>query len=221
MIVRRRRQAGFTLVEMMVAMAAMGIIMTFAAFEFSSVINAHLFAVSHLSAEQQARIAMQKVAGISRAASVVDTGSDDPMSTPPPAVSEPSSTTGPRFVFTQVASLDPNDMTIQNGVPVPCYNNVQIYLQNTVGAVGGTVWEQADPHDQPCKGFDYSRMPLLIARNVADFEVTPVKNTNAYENGYRVDITIYGYDDRSIDSRAGASYHLESVITPIVFGAAQ
>jgi len=220
----RHKARGFTLVEMCVAMGVMGIVMTVAAMEFKTVVYTHLFETSHMSAEQQARVAMAKIAGISRQASVVDNQTVG--SNPTPAVTEPSSTAGPRFVFTQVACLgtDPKCLPVSGGVPAPCYNKVQLYLQNTVGAVGGTLWEQAEPFDAaggPCPSFDYSRMPLLIARNVEDFSVTPIpNNTNklGYQNGYRVDLTIYGYDDHSIDSRAGASYHLQTVITPIVFG---
>ncbi|HLZ09068.1 MAG TPA: hypothetical protein VKT80_10800, partial [Chloroflexota bacterium] len=65
----------------------------------------------------------------------------------------------------------------------------------------------------------------LIARNVSDFSVSPIEpcppgspNCTPYGQGYRIDISIFGYDDNKADKRAGALYHRSSVITPLTFG---
>jgi hypothetical protein len=209
-------------------MAAMGFVMTVAAMAFKTVVYEHMFAESHLTAEQQARLAMAKISGISRQASVVDS-SPQPNASQTPAIIEPFSTPGPRLVFTQVACLGTdatNCLPVVNGVPQPCYNIVKLYVvRDVLPSTGASLWEQADPVGAApggCPGFDYSHMPLLIARNVEDFQVAPIANSvDLYATGYRVDLTIYGYDDNKIDTRAGAAYHLQSVITPIVFGAAR
>ena len=216
----RQRVRGFTLVEMVVAMAVMGIVMTLAALEFKYVVEQHLFAESHLTAEQQARVAMAKVTGASRQASVVDS-TPVPGITSQPAFLEPASTPGPRLVFTQAAPLSP-DMPTQNGVPVPCYDKVQLYVLQPSLAEPGDLWEQADPYDpsKPCQT-DYSHMPLLVARNVQAFQVQPIAGADQFSTGYRIDITIFDAEDHRIDSRAGALYRLSSVVTPLVFGQAQ
>jgi prepilin-type N-terminal cleavage/methylation domain-containing protein len=214
----------FTLVEMVVAMAVMGIIMTLAALEFKYIVFSHLSAESHLTAEQQARVAMAKITGAAHQASVVDS-SPNPLATATPAIIEPVTTPGPRLVYTQAASLDPSAMPIQNGVPVPCYNQVQLYLDKAPGDTVGTLKELATPIGPSlgsCAGFDYSHMPLLLARNVQDFQVSPIaNNVDPYAAGYRIDLTIYDEEGHQIDQRAGALYTLSTVISPIVYGAAK
>ena len=216
MLIVRRKAQGFTLVEMMVAMAIMGIVMTLAALEFKYVVYGYLFNESHLTAEQQARVAMAKVTNVAHQASVPDSSPNPQASSTPVAILEPLSTPGARLAFTQVASLNPSDMPVVNGDPVPCYNVVQLYVDSFAGVPSvGKLWEQVDPLlGSDCAGFDYSHMPLLLSRNIQRFMVEPIQNGQ----GYRVDLTIYDGEDHAIDNRAGATYDLTSVITPIVSG---
>lgn len=212
---------GFTLVEMLVAMTVMAIVMSLAALAFKYVIFAHLFAESHLSSEEQARVAMAKVTGIARQASIVDDGSAL-VTPPPPPFSEPAATPGSRLAFTQAAAL-PTDMPTPGGRPVPCYNKVQIYFSEQNGAQTGELLEQIDPDvaASPCPNFDYSNMPRIVARNVQAFSVEPLAGAGAFATGYRIDISTMVATDNANDQRAGALYHLSSVISPLVFGAAQ
>jgi len=207
--------------EMLVAMAVMAIVMSLAALGFKYVIFAHLFAESHLSSEEQARVAMAKVTGIARQASIVDMGTSF-ATPPPPPFSEPAATPGTRLVFTQAAAL-PIDMPTPGGRPQPCYNKVQVYFSEQNGAQTGQLLEQIDPDvaGSPCANFDYSNMPRLVARNIQAFSVAPIAGADSYGNGYRVDISTMVATDNANDLRAGALYHLSSVISPLVFGAAQ
>jgi len=222
MLKHHRSQRGFSLVEMIVAMAVLGIVMSFAALEFKYVVYAHLFDESHLSVEQQARVTMAKIDVLSHQASVIDLGTDV-INSPPPAIIHPDATPGSTLEFTQVASLDPAALPTPNGYPQPCYNKVQIYLDDQNASGGpGRLLERVDPYAAPCPGYNYADMPRLIARNVQNFTVQQVKNSvDAYGQGYRVDLTIFNYDDNKIDQRAAATYHLSSVITPLVFGKTQ
>lgn len=216
----KKTRRAFTLVEMLVAMAVMTIVMSFAALEFKDVVSTYLSVGSHLSSEQQARLAMQKVSDALRQATVVD--SPDPNSTAKPgqAVREPQSTPGPRLVFTAAAQVDANMPLDANGRPTPCYNVVQIYWEPSSDSPPGNLFEQIDPNapqNGPCG--NYGPMPRLIARNVQSFVVQPGAG-QGFLQGYRVDVSIFDYDDNKLNSNAGALYHLSSVITPLVFGAA-
>jgi prepilin-type N-terminal cleavage/methylation domain-containing protein len=227
---RNSRRRAFTLVEMMVAMAVMGIVMSFAALEFRAVVFTYLDADSHLSAEQQARVALAKVNDLSRQASVVnDVSANAPM--PVPAIIEPASTAGPRLQFTKADSLDPNTMHLFNGAPEPCYDVVTITL-SPVSISGDPI---AQPHNLVAETAPYPFNPTdcptpandglrLIARNVQDFTVQQVEpcidtsKCSSFLQGYRIDISTFDYDDHASDEHAGALYHLSSVITPLTFG---
>ena len=217
----KKRRRAFTLVEMLVAMAVMGIVMSFAALEFKDVVYTYISVGSHLSSEQQARLAMAKVSDALRQASVVD--SPDPNSTGQPvqAVLEPTNTPGPRLVFTAAAEVDANMPLDGSGRPTPCYNKVQIYWEPSSESPPGNLFEQIDPVNpaDPCP-FNYAGMPRLVARNVQAFIVQPGRG-DGFAQGYRVDVSIFDYDDNKLNSNAGALYHLSSVITPLVFGAAR
>lgn len=232
---RNSRRRGFTLVEMLVAMAVMGIVMSFAAFEFRAVVFTYLNADSHLSAEQQARVAVAKVNDLAYQASVVD--NLDPSVSPAPAIIQPASTPGPTLEYTKAQCLDESCLATPSGVPDPCYDTVSIFL------VPDSALPNSDPLLQPhnlveeTAPFDPSRTECtagehsglrLIARNVADFTVgkaepCPPESTNCtvYGQGYRIDISIFDYDDHNANSNAGALYHLSSIITPLTFGAAK
>jgi prepilin-type N-terminal cleavage/methylation domain-containing protein len=223
--VRNSHRRAFTLVEMLVAMAVMGIVMSFAALEFKAVVFTYLDADSHLSAEQQARVAIAKVNDLSRQASVVNNAN------PTPAVVEPASTAGPTLQFTKVDSLDPKTMPFLDGAPDPCYDVVTITL-SPVSISGDPI---AQPHNLVAETVPYPFNPpacskpadagiRLIARNVQDFTVQPVETCtdtskcSGYLQGYRIDISTFDYDDHAADQHAGALYHLSSVITPLTFG---
>ena len=223
---RNSRRRAFTLVEMLVAMAVMGIVMSFAALEFKAVVFTYLNADSHLSAEQQARVAIAKVNDIAHEASVVD--DPNPEMSPLPPIIEPQSTAGPNFKFTIAQSLDPSSIPTPNGVPKACYDVVTISLApdsaapNPIAAPHNLV-EQIEPQDpsrsECTQGFTYGMR--LIARNVEDFTVQKAecKNGNCtYSQGYRIDLSIFDYDDNKADAHAGALYHLSSVIAPLTFG---
>jgi len=232
-MMRNSGSRAFTLVEMLVAMACMGIIMSLAALEFKDVVYGYLYTESHITSEQQARLALAKVDELSRQASVVDSQSPGPA--PLPAILEPSSTPGPRLVYTQVADLNTKTMPLCNGAPCPCYDKVQIYIAPPSSVPGGdpalqphNLVEQIDPQD-PLRGQCVPTQPApesfrLLARNVEDFEVQPVSCQDqgdcSYLQGYRVDITTFNYDENALDNHAGAAYHISSVITPIVYGKA-
>lgn len=226
---RKSRRRAFTVFEMIIAMAIMGIVMSFAALEFRAVVFTYLDADSHLSAEQQARVAIAKVNDLSRQASVVNDASATAPS-PVPAVIEPASTPGPTLRFTKADSLDPNTMPFFNGVPDPCYDVVTISLSQ-VSISGDPI---AQPHNLVAETAPYPSNPptcgkpadagmRLIARNVEDFTVQPVEcqssiNCSGYLQGYRIDISTFDYDDHAANQQAGALYHLSSVITPLTFG---
>jgi len=226
------RRRAFTLVEMLVAMAVMGIVMSFAALEFKDVVFTYINVDSHLSAEQQARVALAKVSDLSRQASVVN--NLNPEMSPTPAVTEPVSTRGPVLRFTKAQDLSAVSIPTPSGVPNPCYDTVTIFV------VPDSAVPNSDPIFKPhnlveqVAPFDTTRHECisgtptqfrLIARNVEDFTVQPVESCDAgspkctsYGQGYRLDISIFGYDDHNEDQRAGALYHLSSVITPLTFG---
>jgi prepilin-type N-terminal cleavage/methylation domain-containing protein len=212
-----RSARAFTLVEMMVAMAVMTIIMTVAAFEFKSVIYQHMFLESHLSSEQQARLAIAKVSGVARQMSVDIT--DYP--TPPAAVIQPLATPGPVLEFYQVAGLTPQALPSPNGYPVPCYNDVTISADIPTGATTGTLQETVEPVAAPCV-YDYPQAPIVLSRNVQYFNVKQTDPGEAgFPTGYEVTVSIFDADDQAIDQRMGASYTLGQVITPIVYGIAK
>lgn len=227
---RNSRRRAFTLYEMCVAMAIMGIVMSFAALEFKAVVFSYLDADSHLSAEQQARVALAKVDDLSRQASVVNDVSATAPS-PEPAILEPASTPGPTLRFTKVDSLDLNTMPFCNGAPCPCYDVVTIALSQ-VSISGDPI---AQPHNLVAETEPYLLNPpscskpadagmRLIARNVEDFTVQPAEpcvnpnNCTGYLQGYRIDISTFDYDDHAADQHSGALYHLSSIITPLTFG---
>lgn len=222
----RRRSRAFTLVEMCVAMAVMAIVMSLAALEFKDVVYAHLFAESHLSVEQQARVAVAKIAAASRQASIVDSTPipGQPDQNPSPAISEPQKTPGPRLVFTQVATLDTKYIDV-NGAPQLCYNLVQIYLDKPSAQDEGKIWEQVAPNDPTqgnCPGYTYPAGPILLTKNVNAFSVEPLSaGKDKYEIGYRIDITIFDYEGYALDNRNTALYQLSTVILPNVYGKAQ
>ena len=224
------RRRAFTLVEMLVAMAVMGIVMSFAALEFKAVVFTYLDADSHLSAEQQARVAIAKVNDLAHQASVVD--DVDPEASPTPAIIQPASTAGPTLQFTMAQSLDPSSIPTPNGVPRACYDVVTVSLApnsvapNPIAAPHNLV-EQIEPKEpsrsECTKGVTYGMR--LIARNVEDFTVQKAgctqeqEHCNPYGQGYRIDLSIFDYDDNKADAHAGALYHYSSVITPLTFGA--
>jgi len=232
---RNSRRRAFTLVEMLVAMAVMGIVMSFAALEFRAVVFTYLDADSHLSAEQQARVAIAKVNDLSYQASVVN--NLDSLVSPPPAIIQPLSTPGPTLEFTKAQCLDPSCLATPSGVPNPCYDIVWIFVVPDSALPNGNpifqphnLVEQTVPFDlsrTECTGSEQSGV-RLIARNVSDFSVGEAEpcspgsnNCSTYGQGYRIDISIFDYDDHNADTHAGALYHLSSVITPLTFGAAK
>ena len=228
---RKSRKRAFTVFEMVIAMAIMAIVMSFAALEFRAVVFTYLDADSHLSAEQQARVAIAKVNDLSRQASVVNDVTS--LMSPQPAILEPTGTPGPTLQFTKVDSLDPNNMPFSNGVPDPCYDVVTITLSQ-VSTSGDPI---AQPHNLVAETAPYPFNPptcgkpaddgvRLIARNVQDFtvqHVEPCQNSSCsgFLQGYRIDISTFDYDDHAADQHAGALYHLSSVITPLTFGASE
>ena len=222
---RRSRTRAFTLVEMCVAMAVMGIVMSLAALEFKAVVFSYLNVDSHLSAEQQARIAIAKVDDLSRQASVVNDVQS--LASPVPAVIQPASTAGPVLQFTRADSLQ--NIPLFEGAPNPCYDLVTITLSQAKGdvqlhdLVAQTTANDPSRSDCPKPAEAGVR---LIARNVQDFTVQPAeqcpkKDVCSYLQGYRIDISVFDYDDHAADRHAGALYHLSSVITPLTFGASQ
>jgi prepilin-type N-terminal cleavage/methylation domain-containing protein len=221
---RRSRRRAFTLVEMLVAMAVMGIVMSFAALEFRAVVFSYLNIDSHLSAEQQARVAIAKVNDLSRQASVVN---DVQLSqSPQPAVLQPVSTPGPVLQFTRADSLQ--NIPLFDGAPDPCYDIVTITLAQVNGSIQihNLVAETSewDPSRSDCT--KPANPVQVIARNVQDFTVQhaercPRKDKCSYLQGYRIDVSIFDYDDHAADQHAGALYHLSSVITPLTFGASE
>jgi prepilin-type N-terminal cleavage/methylation domain-containing protein len=213
---RSRSARAFTIFEMIIAMFIMAIVMSVAALEFQSVIYQHMFLESHLTAEQQARVAIAKVSGAARQTSVDI--SDFP--TPPPPVIQPASTPGPILEFYQVASLQPGEMPTPGGIPKPCYNTVTIALNKQIGETVGTIEETIAPVSGPCVPAP-PVAPLVLARNVADFQVSYASGVANSGAGYRIDVLIYDQEDNTIDQRMGASYHLSSVFTPLVFGKAE
>jgi prepilin-type N-terminal cleavage/methylation domain-containing protein len=231
MTVRRKsRYRAFTLVEMLVAMAVMGIVMSFAALEFRAVVFTYLGIDSHLSAEQQARVAVTKVDDISRQASVVD--SLDPAALPSPPIVQPASTAGPILQFTKAQCLDLSCIPTPNGVPKACYDTVTIYVvpdsiapnSNPILQPHNLIEQIApvDPSRTECTGGENAGSHL-IARNVEDFTVQKAEcgiggGNCTYGQGYRIDISIFNYDDNSKNSHEGALYHLSTVITPLTFG---
>lgn len=212
----------FTLVEMCVAMAVMGIVMSFAALEFKAVVFTYLNADSHLSSEQQARVAIAKLSDLTHQASVVN--NPDPNVSPQPAIILPAGNTpGPTLQFTMAQSLDPSSLPTPGGVPKPCYDLVTVSI-NPISAANDLV-EQVEPWDSTrtecTQGFTFGSH--LIARNVEAFTVARAEcdlggNNCTYGQGYRIDISTFDYDDNAADSHAGALYHLSSVITPLTFG---
>lgn len=226
------RSRGFTLVEMLIAMAIMGIVMSFAALEFKDVVFGYLSGESHLSAEQQARVAMAKVDDLSRQASVVDGAA------PTPPVLQPVRTPGPVLQFTKAEDLGPKSMPTPGNMPKPCYDYVTIELEQPAGIVNPdpsqqphTLVEQTTPYDPTrldCVAPNSTPAPpRIIARNVASFVVQPIEcpptksNCQSYSQGYQIDISIFDYDDNAADHHAGALYHFSSVIDPLTFGKAQ
>lgn len=215
---------------MLVAMAVMGVVMSFAALEFRAVVFNYLGIDSHLSAEQQARVAIAKVDDISRQASVVD--SVDPAALPSPAIVQPASTAGPTLQFTKTQCLDLSCIPTQNGVPKPCYDTVTIFVvpdssvsnSDPIFQPHNLIEQTApiDPTRSDCTGGDKAAS-RLIARNVENFTVQKAECGNGggnctYGQGYRIDISIFDYDDHSANSHEGTLYHLSSVITPLTFG---
>ncbi|HYK53782.1 MAG TPA: type II secretion system protein [Candidatus Eremiobacteraceae bacterium] len=228
----RKQQRAFTLFEMVVAMLIMGIVMSFAALEFRAVVFTYLDADSHLSAEQQARVALAKVNDLARQATVIDNAGS--ANSPQPAIIQPGSTPGPMLRFSMVQSLAPQSMPTPNGYPQPCYDYVTISIP--AAAVPGT---SSDPHNliEQIEPVDPTRSVCtqnetygsrILARNVEDFTVQQAEPCNPttqkctpFGQGYRIDISTFDYDDNAADSHAGALYHLSSVITPLTFGVSE
>ena len=215
----RRRTRAFTLVEMIITTSIVAIVMAIAAWMFQSVIYQHMFLESHLTAEEQARIALAKVTGAARQMSVdiTDVSGDN---TPAPPVIQPTATPGTVLEYTQVNSLQPGELPTPGGVPRPCYNFVEIQLDKPNGQLTGTLDEVISPVSSPCSQ-NPPPLPIVLAHNVEDFQVKQVPSNGATVNAYQIDITIWDQEDNAnIDQRMGAAYHLSTVITPVVFGRA-
>lgn len=224
------RRRAFTLFEMLISMFIMGLVMSFAALEFKDVVFTYLDVDSHLSSEQQARVAIAKVNDIARQASVVDQSQN-----PVPPVVQPASTAGPILEFTKAESIDPTSMPTPGGVPDPCYDDVSIFV------VPDAVVPNNNPIDQPHNLVERvvpqntsriectsGKQPLplhLIARDVQAFTVEKIEpcapndpKCSQFGQGYRIDISVFDYDDHKADNHSGSLYHLTSVITPLTFG---
>ncbi len=208
---------GTTLVELMMAMVVLGFVMSLAAFEFQSVVAQHSFVESHLSAEQQSRIAIARVTGAVRQASAEVT---DFPGTPAPPVINPVATPGNAIEYYQVSGLSPGLLPIVNGRPEPCYNDVTIqYQKPSPGQTEGEITEDVKPVAAPCPQFTYPPTTIL-AQNVEGFTVSPNTNKNAFARGYDISLTIK-YQLPTDVRQVPTEYTFSTTVSPLVWGASQ
>lgn len=215
---RNRTYRGHTLVEMLVAMAVLGIVMSLAAFEFQSVIAQHNFVQSHLDAEQQARIAMSKLSVAVRQASVDVT--DFPSPGGPVTMPTAGTSTASEIQYYAVAGLSPQALpTDGNGAPIPCYDQVTITYQTPAPmASEGTLLKTVAPVGLPCVATAPS--PEIIATNVDYFNVTERSAGSGYKNSYNITLSIKA---EIINLSRSASplptqYTLSTTLSPLAFG---
>jgi prepilin-type N-terminal cleavage/methylation domain-containing protein len=223
---RTRTQRGTTIIELMVAMLLLSVVMSLAAFEFRDVIQQHYFVESHLTAEQQARIAMSDIMTSARQASVDITDYPFPEQ-PPPPVEQPANTPGPVLEFTQVSQLQNLQQGQFNGQPQPCYVDVTISFETPApGKVYGSIVQHTAYKSAPCANYTLPQ-DTTFARNVAvlpngnpGFQVSLIKGQGSglnYGNAYDITLIVQSLlPTKSQDPPA--QFALTSRLTPLIFG---
>jgi prepilin-type N-terminal cleavage/methylation domain-containing protein len=221
-----RTQRGTTLIELMFAMLLLSVVMSLAAFEFRDVIQQHYFVESHLTAEQQARIAMGDIMTSARQASVDITDNAFPKP-PPPPVEHPDGTPGPVLEFTQVATLQ--NLPTFNGQPQPCYVDVTISYQTPApGKVYGSIVQHTayafapcpQPYTLPADTTFTNHVAVLGPNGDAGFQVSLIKGQGSSGNfGNAYDITLVVQSLLPTKSQGpSAQFTLTSRLTPLIFG---
>jgi prepilin-type N-terminal cleavage/methylation domain-containing protein len=229
--VRRKRQRGLTLVELLVAMIVLGFVMSLAAFEFQRVVALNSFTESHLSAEQQARIGISEIDEAMRQASVDIADNPYPKS-PPPIVVQPASTPGSILEFTRVSTLDIASVPTFNGTPQLCYWDVTIAFQTPAPvAVGtpnpyGSVLETTQPVSPACP-VGSPPQPQVIAQNVPvvgqngepGFVVSPVTalGASSYGTAYDVNLEIT-YQLPTDERQTPTTFTASTRLAPLEYG---
>jgi prepilin-type N-terminal cleavage/methylation domain-containing protein len=177
-----RRVRGFTLVEMIVVVAVIGLILSLVSLEFISVVSTVLHTRANTDAESQARTAMSKIGSQVRS-SYWDYVDYPPFQDTGVASPQPGTTTVPYIAFYRVTPGSlvsmPNPCTspgVNFGAPCPPFELVTIELSATTpGELDEIITPQ--PNGPPSS-------PMPIAYNVSDFEVTSVSSagfTNKYD----------------------------------------
>jgi type II secretory pathway pseudopilin PulG len=223
---RTRTQRGTTILELMCAMILLSVVMSLAAFEFRDVIQQHYFVESHLTAEQQARIAMSDIMTSARQASVDITDNPFPRQPPPPVI-HPDGTPGPVLEFTQVATLQ--NLPTFNGQPQPCYLDVTISYQTPApGKLFGSIVQHTAYESAPCPQPYTLPADTTFTRNVATpppngnpgFQVSLIKGQGLGGNfGNAYDITLIVQSLLPTKSQdPPAQFTLTSRLTPLIFG---
>jgi prepilin-type N-terminal cleavage/methylation domain-containing protein len=200
----RAKTRGFTIVELMISMSIMGLVLALAIVEFVMVFNHNSLMTADLSADQNGRIVMARVANEVREGMPDVTDYASP-STPPPIISQPTPAASAAPVqtisFWRVHSgsggLDdpiaiPTDAF---GNPAPCYDQVSLVYDPAAHTITRTVTLKTNTH---CP--TPSTTTNVIASNVSSFQAT-APSTNL------IDI-----DLQTTDTKGGSIYDLNSQV---------
>jgi|GEM_PF-2200539 len=204
---RPKRSSGFTLVELLVAIAVLGLILTFIGLEFVSVVDNTLHTRASVDAEAQARIVMAKVSGQMRGAYFDET--DYPTAAPAQQLAVvspipvPSASPTGLVVFYRVskgglATIPVTCATGANqGAPCPPFELVTIQMSTTnPGELDEIV--TAQPAGSPSS-------PTPIGQNVTNFGVTGIS-----KNEFDVTLTVTQPSSRCVSD--ACSFTLNNVI---------
>jgi prepilin-type N-terminal cleavage/methylation domain-containing protein len=199
----RTKTRGFTVIELMISMAIMGLVLALAIVEFVMVFNHNSLMTADLSADQNGRIVMAKVANELREGMPDVTDFTTP-ATPPPIVSNPTPPAGAPSqtisfwrVHSGTGGLDdpiaiPTDAF---GNPTPCYDQVSLVYDPAAHTITRTVTLKTN-----AKCPTPSTTTNIIASNVSSFGAT-AQSTNL------IDI-----DLQTTDTKGGSIYDLNSQV---------
>jgi len=178
----RRGLRGFTIVEMLISMAIMGLVLALAVVEFAMVFNHNSLTTANISAESNARISMAKVTNELRQAmpDVTDFNAPYPIVVSPPTPAASTAPTSSQSVEFYVVHNGPNGLTTPPapmpvdsfGDPIPCYDEITL----TYDPVGKTITKtDALVTNTNCP--TAATTTNVIAYNIVGFSVEALSST--------------------------------------------
>jgi prepilin-type N-terminal cleavage/methylation domain-containing protein len=182
------KHRGFTLPEVIVAATILLVIMTLAVAEFSMTFAHHTLTSENLSNEQQARVAMAKIANsLSQASQNISvTGTPAPAVINPPTLNLPTSA----LTFYRVATLQPAGIGVDAyQAPAPAYK-VHIISYDAPAQTVNEYDMNAAAYGGP------SPAPAALAKHVTRFEIIPLASAE-----YQINIEVNNIERQNLAER--------------------